>query len=124
MAKFYYCIILLFYSINIINADSKNSTNSTNSTFSTKCVGRASSSSECFDKITEDEKEVGDHCCFFQAKDHNVQTSICVILEDETYSNLDDYISYQRQVGYEEVKIDCKSFYLSLSLFYLILILL
>ena len=120
MAKFYYCFILLFYSINIINAD----TNNTNNDYKSNCNGHASLSSECFDKILDVEKDDNFHCCFLKAKENNNQNTFCSLLDEEAFLNINDYIESQQHFEYEVLEVDCKSFYLSLSLLYLILILL
>ena len=124
MVKFCECIILLFFSINIINANnSTNSTNSTNSKYVSKCENAiASEVKECKDKLLDEEKELNYRCCLFKGTKDGVQKHFCdLLLEEET---TDDYIFDMKQNGYTEASMECKSFYLHLSILFLILIVL
>lgn len=118
MVNFYQFIFFLFFSINIINAN-----NDTNSTYESKCEGAiASEVKECKDKLLEEEKDASYRCCLFKGTKNGVQKHFCdLILEED---NTDDYEKDMEQSGYTEVSMKCKSFYLHLSILFLILILL
>ena len=89
-----------------------------------KCKGSASTLSECEDLLLDVEKELGDHCCLFKAKSLEKSTyeSQCLIVDEEGYHNMNDFKAQYENL-YDDIKIDCKSYYLYLGIFYLLIIL-
>ena len=96
-----------------------------------RCNGKkASSVIECDAVLKAEERNDGYHCCYFTAKnslnDENVFE--CRFLNNEEYKDLDGTANNIMDDGYTDVSIKCpeesNSYYLKLSIFYLILILL
>ena len=89
------------------------------------CKGSANSLSDCENLITDYQKNsIGDRCCYFTAQDKNgANVKQCLFVEKEGYDNIKDVINAQEDF-YDKVHIDCKSYYLHLSLLSLLLILL
>ena len=101
----YITFLLLLIKINSIN----------------QCSGSASTLDDCEKKYTEEEKEYG-HCCLFKAKDKQTsQTTIqCMELSNEDYESIDD-VEDSYSYTYDNIEIDCKSYYLHLSLLLLLI---
>ena len=89
---------------------------------------KASSEIECASILKEEEKNEGFHCCYFSGKDTNGENIFkCTFLNNEEYKNLEETTYNMMDQGYTEPFIKCadesSSFYLKLSILYLILIL-
>ena len=96
-----------------------------------RCNGKkASSVIECAAILQAEERNNGYHCCYFTAKytlnDENVFE--CRFLNNEEYKDLDLTAYNMMDDGYTDISIKCpeesNSYYLKLSIFYFILILL
>lgn len=87
----------------------------------------ASSSSDCKDLETSDSTS---HCCYLSFKSSFGNGGECVEVIQSAYENIKDYISAMEKAvqifdsNYSIKKLDCKSSYLTLSLFSLILFIL
>ncbi len=112
MAKYYILLILLCSVIFIHSTDLSN-----------VCKGSASSTYECVDKFTAADRDGGYYCCYEKAKSGNVQVSDCVMLEEEQYDDIKNYIGYLKDSGLKDVSVDCNSYYLQLGILSLLLIL-
>ena len=84
----------------------------------------ASSTNECVDKFSQEDRDGGYYCCFAKAKKNGVSKSECMSLIEEEVDDLDNYIGLLEEQGYTDVSVNCKSFYLQLGLLSLLLILL
>ena len=103
MLKFFKYIIFLLSIIEIqLNGD---------------CKGSATSTDECLDKITEEEKEYGTYCCLFtgKRKESTIQDSQCIEIDEEGYNSISDVEDTYKNT-YDDPSIDCNSRYLNLSL--------
>ena len=91
-----------------------------------RCEGKiASSVIECASIINDEDKNKGFHCCYFTAKKTNGEKIFnCKFLNNEEYKDLDGTVN--NIDGFTDISIKCpdesNSYYLKLSLFYLILI--
>ena len=83
-----------------------------------------SSKSECVDKLSTYEKEESYHCCFVSGKKDGVTQKKCEFISNEEYKNIGDVKGDYEDSGYKEVSVECKSYFLHLSLLSLLLILL
>lgn len=93
--------------------------------YTSKCDGtQASTLSECLELLLPEEKDSDFHCCFTQAKKNGVKNSQCDLISDSDYNSIKHYIGDYEDHGYSEVSVDCKSYFLQLSLLYLLLFLL
>ena len=96
--------------------------------FTYQYCGGQTSKDECktsnLDQTTEKDKGK-EYCCF--EKDANVASKkdgICVALTKYQYEHIKDYIKSERLAGaHDDYSIDCKSFYLEISLLSLFLFL-
>ena len=82
-----------------------------------------SSVNECIEKISQSLKNSGYHCCLQKAKKGTVQT-MCKYLTEDEYDNIKDYIGDIEDSGYDDVSVDCKSYYLQIGILSLLLFLL
>ena len=95
-----------------------------------RCEGKiASSEIECASNLKDEEKKEGYHCCYFTGKNAIGQNIFqCKFLNNEEYKDLDGTSNNILDEGFTDISIKCPdesiSYYLQLSLFYLILILL
>ncbi len=81
------------------------------STESTLCLGSSTSQSSCSEKLSDVEEENGYHCCYFTSSDNGQQ---CLLLNKTEFGDFDATMDYYRG-KYEDVSIDCKSYYLKLG---------
>jgi len=82
---------------------------------------KASSVKDC-DKL---EKLNGyPYCCYFKGKDEDGERETCLPLTKDNYDNIKDYIKEFEKDGGKVKKLDCKSFYLELSVLIFIFLLL
>ena len=91
----------------------------------------ASSSKDCKDLTVT---IPGSHCCYYKAKLEISGTTRewkeCTEISDEVYKNIKEYIKGTKKAAevsggkYKELKIDCNSSFLTISLFSLLLFLL
>ena len=80
---------------------------------------------ECAALLKEDEKEDGLECCLVKGQQNGEDISECHLYIEENYLNKDGFVQYLQD--YEKIanpKVECKSYYLQLTLLSLILILL
>ena len=113
MVKDYILLIILLSISYVHNADD-----------GSNCEGvTASTVDECNGKISDALKKSGYHCCLLVGK-KNVQNSMCKYLTEEDYDNIKDYIGYVEDSGYDDVSVDCKSYYLQIGILSLLLFLL
>ena len=114
MVKDYILLIILLSISYVHNADD-----------GTNCEGAtASTVDECRGKISDALKNSGYHCCLLVGKKNDVENSICKYLTEEDYDNIKDYIGYVEDSGYDDVSVDCKSYYLQIGILSLLLFLL
>ena len=94
---------------------------------SKKCeeVG-ASTVDECRDKISQEYKNSGYHCCLQKGKKNNVENTMCKYLTEEDKNDIIEYIKDIEDSGYQVVSIECKSksYYLQIGILSLLLFLL
>ena len=92
-------IIVLFTVIIHINCDNSD------------CKGSAFKGSDCFE-MNESSNE--DHCCYFTGKYKQDSSLIkqCIIVEKDGFDDFDKVIDSYSQ-NYNEVSIDCKSYFLN-----------
>ena len=96
--------------------------------FSEQCykfTGVPSKESDCLNQLSDEQKNTlkKTHCCFFQS-DNQVDPK-CVSLTQTQYDNIDDYIEYNEILwGYVNTKINCNSYYIDISIYYLVLFML
>ena len=88
-----------------------------------KCVNRgncenASPNNEhdCFDRISEDDKEDEYHCCFLlKEMSSGTTTKECVLLEKDDYYDIDGYkdgLLSDKSSGLDDVDIECHQSYI------------
>ena len=112
MVKYYILLIILLSLSYVQSQESK------------KCEEVvASTVDECRDKISQEYKNSGYHCCLLVGK-KNVQNSMCKYLTEEDYNDINDYIGDIEDSGYKDVSVDCKSYYLQIGILSLLLFLL
>ena len=74
-----------------------------------------------------EKKDYGkEYCCFVKnANDQDNKDGACLALTKYQYKHIKDYIKYQilNEGAHEDYSIDCKSFYLEISLLSLLLFL-
>ena len=81
--------------------------------------------SECFGMLSEEQKvdELKVHCCYSKAESRSYPW--CQALTQMQYEHIKDYIKFNEILWADvNLNIDCKSFYIKMSLFYLLLFLL
>ena len=89
------------------------------------CDGiKASSTYDCVDLYSQSDREGGYYCCYEKAKKNGVSKSECVMLLEDEYDDIKNYIGNIKDQGFTDVSVDCKSFYLQLGVLSLLLILL
>ena len=110
----YYILLIILLSISYVQSQE-----------SKKCEEVvASTVDECRDKISQEYKNSGYHCCLQKGTKDGVQKSICRYLTEEDYADIKDYIGDIKDGGYTDVSVDCKSYYLQLGILSLFLFLL
>ena len=89
------------------------------------CIGQGSSAKDCSSRLTENEKNDGAYCCLFTGttKDTNYETNQCMKLNEDEYHNIKQKIK-DKENNYENPSIDCKSYYLHISIIIILLFLL
>ena len=65
---------------------------------------------ECFERETDDDKELGQHCCFITIKKDSSTYYQCQLIYDEDYKA---YKDGEDDFGYED--IECHQFYLNFN---------
>ncbi len=83
----------------------------------------ASSVDDCINKIGQSYKNSGYHCCLQKGKKNGREESMCKYLTEEDYKDVDDYIG-DLEDGYNDVTVNCKSYYLQIGILSLLLFLL
>ena len=91
------------------------------------CEGSATDKNECFNLETEEDKDLGTHCCIRTTIDSNVRYKYeCELLYEDDYNDLSYYSESEGEKIGGKVTFDCHQSYLlgynSLSLFILNLI--
>ena len=85
-----------------------------------------SENNECYDRISEDEKEREWHCCFVVKTTTSTPTSSsreCQLLGEDDYNDIDGYIRDElAETGYT-FKVECNQSYIILNLLLLLLFL-
>ena len=87
------------------------------------CQGSAYKGSDCFDNNESLNDE--DHCCYFTGKIKQDSSLIkqCIIIKNDDYDDFDKIIhSYEEK--YNEVSIDCKSYFLNYGILLSLIIIL
>ena len=84
-----------------------------------ECYGDASKKSECTDyKLTDDEKEDGDSCCFVKGKSNLGDAKYCaVFVKDKVPDHVKEV---KKQDGVKSYSVDCSSNWLSITLLFVI----
>jgi hypothetical protein len=110
-----YILLIILLSINYVhNADG-----------SSNCEDvSASTVDECNSKISDALKQSGYHCCFVKGRKNHVENSICKYLTEEEYDDIKNYKGFLEDSGYQDVSVDCKSYYLQIGILSLLLFLL
>ena len=90
-----------------------------------ECIGSGISPKDCSQKLTESEKNSGAYCCLFTGtrKDNEYQDNQCMKLNKDEYDNIDDKIK-DKENTHTNPSIDCKSYYLHISIIIILLFLL
>ena len=82
----------------------------------------ASSTQECLDLLNDEEEEYGYKCCYVTGKENGVTTlSECRLLEPEDYKYIDDYKDSLKTPSLKNPEVDCKSYFLQITLLSLLL---
>ena len=114
MVKNYILLIILLSISYVHNADD-----------SSACEGASASTvDECKGKISDSLKNSGYHCCLQKGKSGGVEKTMCKYLTEEVYDNIKDYIGDIEDSGFDDVSVDCKSYYLQIGILSLLLFLL
>ena len=74
------------------------------------CKGSAYKGSDCFEKNDSSNE---DHCCYFTGKNKQDSSSLikqCINVENDYYEDFDKLMDLYKE-KYDEVSIDCKSYY-------------
>ena len=77
------------------------------------------------EKLSSGEKEGGaEYCCYVEGV--ITKNTVCMPLKKYQYNNIKDYIKFAKLIGgsSNDIKIDCKSLYLGISLLSFLLLLL
>ena len=91
-----------------------------------ECYGKEKKDDCKADNLSDDEKEEGgEYCCFMKnAYSSSFKDGHCIALTKYQYKHINDYIKSELLNGaHEDISIDCKSFYLEISLLSLLLFL-
>ena len=76
---------------------------------------------ECRDRIKDEYKSLGYHCCLFKVRD---KKDICHSINKTQYEHQSQYITYYESTyGVDVISLDCKSNYIKLGLLSLIYLL-
>ena len=88
------------------------------------CIGEERSTrKECNSLLNEDTVEDGVVCCLVKGKRDDQDVSECHLYIEEEYINKEGFVSYLEDNEFiENPKVDCKSYYLQLTLLTIILI--
>ena len=95
----YYILLVLLYSEILVHSQS----------MSERCTADASSASECFDRLSNNEKDEGYYCCFEKAKKNGAVISDCVLLSEDDYDDINSYIGDIEDLGFTDVSVVCEN---------------
>ena len=72
---------------------------------------------DCFDRISEDDKDDGYHCCFISSIDLNGLTNReCQILEKDEYYDIEGYKEeLKNDLHLQKVEVQCQQSYIKLD---------
>ena len=109
MVKFFLMIKLLVLFVKILNIGS--------------CEGSGYEVSECLGRLTEHEINEGDHCCLLtgEPKSASYQSNQCVDINSESFENFDGIMNYYNEY-YDNLSIDCISYYFNISIHFLLIL--
>ena len=86
------------------------------------CIGSASTVNECHERITDVEKNEWYHCCLLtgKPKPEVYQSTQCLEVSKEEYESFDDVMDFYK-LHYNDLSIDCKSYYLYVTITFILL---
>ena len=102
-----FLLILLNFDISIEEAD--------------PCSGIVSSTQECLEKLSDEDKEWGYKCCYYTSKGTNA-LSECRILDKDDFEDINSVISDLKDRGFQDPNVDCKSKFLETTLLIILII--
>ena len=82
-----------------------------------------SKKSECHDAYTDEDRNNGKYCCYIEVKKDGKEEKFCEDYTKEEKDNIENTIKEIEKDGLDVKSLDCKSSYLSISLFSLIFLL-
>ena len=88
------------------------------------CEGSGYEVSHCLELLTEQEIDIGYHCCLLtgKPKSESQQSNQCVGVNSESFENFDAIMNFYSKY-YDDLSIDCISYYCNISILYFLLIL-
>ena len=115
-------VVLLFVFLIYINASGTSSCEDENGN-----TYVPSSADDCKKRLTEDEKKnLYSHCCMIKYEhmeddNGNKISASCGTIRQAQFDKIKDYVKYQTfKYGLDGYEIDCKSFYINISILILI----
>ena len=95
--------------------------------YSTCETGTPSDKNDCFDRISEDEKEREWHCCYATQTPKTTSSTTttshrCDLLGEDEYNDINGYIQDEQANKDFTLNVECNQTYISLNLLLLILL--
>ena len=85
------------------------------------CQGSGYEISDCQGRLTEEQINKGEHCCLLtgKPKSDSYQSNQCVGVEKAEFEDFDSLMNFYNNY-YDNLSIDCISYYLNISILYFV----